>query len=152
MRWHSKRSQDLHEALRNGGHKSNGNHRIEIIDGLASPRVELCQDCNLNLRCLASGQISKERAFREERACCRDWNLINFYYHSSCCLTFNQATRKITDHNMYGFSVTTSSSIRKYVNALWENFSYLHLSYSRIDEIIKAFKTHSEDHELWLDV
>lgn len=116
------------------------------------PSVELCKDCNLNLRCLASDQISTERAFKEERACCRESNRINFYYHNSCCLTFDRARRKVTDHKMYGYSVTTSGNIRKYLHALWDNFSYLDLSYSRIDEIIKAFKAHSEEDELWLDV
>jgi hypothetical protein len=148
----NKRSDDLAAALRNGGHKSNGNHRIEIVNGLLPPSVELCKDCNLNLRCLASDQISPDRAFKEERSCCRDRNLINFYYHSSCCLTFDRARRKVTDHKMYGYSVTTSGNIRKYLHALWDNFSYLDLSYSRIDEIIQAFKAHNEEAELWLDV
>jgi len=151
MRNSNKRSDDLRHAIRTGC-KANGNHRIEIVDGLVPPGVELCANCNLSLRCLSGEQISQEKAKAEERACARDRNLIRFYYHASCCLTFNSATRLITDHNMYGYSVTTSGNIRKYINALWDNFDYLDLSYSRIDEIIKAFKTHSGEDDLWLSV
>lgn len=156
----NKRSDDLRAALQGNGHKANGNHRIEVHNGLARPSIELCKPCELSLRCLSGKQVTDSQAYAEKRPCCRRQSLVRFYYHGTCCLTFDRNVRQVTDHNKYGYSVTTSGNIRKYLNALWDceddlGVGPLDLSYSRIDEIIKAFKSYrpkNDGDELWLPV
>jgi len=77
-------------------------------------------------------------------------NLVAFRYHGTVCLSCDVAAKTVTDHGMYGYSVTTSGNIRKYLNALADNFPELNLTGARIDELIHAFKADtSKVHGLW---
>jgi len=113
------------------------------------PSFDLCQPCELNLRCLGGTQIHATQALEENRLCVRHRNLIEFRYHGTVCLTCDLAAKTVTDHRMYGFSVTTSGNIRKYLNALADNFPELNLTGTRIDELICAFKADTSKDGLW---
>lgn len=147
------RSDDLKALLRSGKHeKSNGNHRIELTRGQRDPHITLCQECELALRCLGGKPIDAWQAHQEKRRCSyeQDQTIINFYYHGTCCLTLDLTNRRLTDQGQYGRSVTTTCSIRAYLNAVYDNFSHLNIPYSRIDEIMKTFKKARE--KTWVNV
>jgi hypothetical protein len=147
------RSDDLAQLLRSGKDaKHNGNHRVTISAGIKDPGILLCQGCELALRCLSGPQISAWQAHDEQRRCAQDQErtIVKFYYHGTCCLTLDLANRRLTDEGQYGRSVTTTCSIRAYLNAVFSNFSHLNLSYTRIDEIMKIFKKAKET--TWVNV
>lgn len=147
------RSDDLSVLLRSGKtEKRNGNHRVELAKGQHDPEITFCQDCELALRCLSGKPIDAWQAHQEKRRCSyeQDQTIVNFYYHGTCCLTLDLTNRRLTDNGQYGRSVTTTCSIRSYLNAVFDNFSHLNLSSTRIDEIMKIFKKAKE--KTWVSV
>lgn len=147
------RSDELAELLRNGKReKRNGNQRIAISPGLRLPGVLLCQRCPLALRCLAGPQLSVWQAHDEHRRCAykQERAIINFYYHATNALTVDLANRRLTDNYEYGHSMTTTCNIRKYLNAIADNFPEFNLGPTRIDEIMKIFKKAKE--KTWVNV
>lgn len=149
----NKRIDDLKEALRNGK-KRNRNHYIVCTGGPEFPDMERCKDCDLNLSCLAKGHVPHATMhgthdLSAQRPCIAQGATIRFYYHDTLCLSYNQMSKLVTDHGMWGYSVTTSRSIRWYLEALFhEGFID---SQARINELCKTFKVRPhEEADQWL--
>ncbi|MHC4621184.1 MAG: hypothetical protein ACYTEQ_25840 [Planctomycetota bacterium] len=148
----NKRIDDLKEALEKGK-KRNGNHFITCTGGLEFPDMERCKDCDLNLGCLAVGHVPHmtSHGVSRHRPCLIHGPAIRFYYHDSLCLSFSQFSKLVTDHGMWGYSVTTSRSIRWYLEAL--RYEGLICSQVRVDELCKQFKNRpSEEADQWVPV
>lgn len=152
----NKRIDDLHEALATGS-KRNGNHLIRLREGPHFPDAERCADCNLNLSCLAIGHIPTRSVSTpqplniQSRPCIAYGETIEFFYHDSLCLSFNTMSKVVTDHGMWGYSVTTSRSIRWYLEALYYE-QYIG-SQTHVDELCKLFKKRTyEEADQWVPV
>lgn len=118
MRSHNKRCDDLRVAL-SRGHCSNGNHMIKIGEGVIQ-KNDWCQGCPESLRCFLVGKtIDVQEALQKAYPCIDDKRYILFHYHGACCITFDCKTKQINDHGYWGYSVTTSRSIRWYLEALF---------------------------------
>lgn len=119
----------------------NGNHRIAITSGRQAPFPDLCKNCPNHLACFAGHQ---DEALRRDgewmlRPCWEERRFVEFYYHGSCCLIYDMLTGAVSDLGMYGYSVTTTRSIRWYLEAVAENFN-TRLVNGRIGEIMQLFK------------
>lgn len=141
MRRHNKRIDDLEKAMRkpNGIH-SNGNHTVRIIDGLRDfdPVDASCKACEHNLACMADKRPHESTLHTGGLPCVVQHGAIVFSYHGSDCLRFRTHTKEVTDHGMWGYSVTTSRAIRWYLEAL---FYFGHIdSQARVEELITLFK------------
>lgn len=145
------RSQDLARLLRNTSKRSstdrpahdiiNGNHRIAITAGRRAPAPDQCKGCPNHLACFAGRQ---DEALRRDgewmlRPCHNERRFVEFYYHGSCCLVYDIQTGAVSDLGMYGYSVTTTRSIRWYLEAVADNFAN-GLTGDRIGEIMTFFK------------
>jgi hypothetical protein len=153
MRRHNKRIDDLEKAMRkpNGIH-SNGNHTVRIIDGLRDfdPARESCKQCEHNLSCLADKRPHESILHTSQLPCVVEEGAIVFSYHGTDYLKFQTHTKQITDYGYWGFTVTTSRSIRWYLEAL---FYFGHLdSQATVEELITTFKkrTLKEGEEGWV--
>lgn len=114
------RSDDLERAIHSSTHRyTNGNHRTEIKDTQRAfdPTQETCKHCLLSVRCFGQ-QVDLTWALENKCGCVTQKTRIEFYYHESLCLTYECPQNRITDHNMWGYSVTTSRSIGWYLDAL----------------------------------
>lgn len=132
----NKRVDDLRVAMSNSsGEQRNGNHRTVVNPGTPIPDVTLCHDCSRMLYCITKGVSLPDTP---ERPCTQVGLVFKFHYHDSCCLTFTTRPKQITDHGMWGYSVTTSRSIRWYLEALYYHH-YLD-SQETVNELCKTFK------------
>jgi hypothetical protein len=139
----NKRCDDLHVALAQG-HCSNGNHRITAGEGIT--HGEWCQTCEDSLRCFLAGKmIDVQEAVNKKRPCVQQAQFIYFYYHNALCLTFDKQRRRVNDWGYWGYSVTTSRSIRWYIEALaYHDF----IPYDTVEPAITFFKKRN-DTETW---
>lgn len=112
----SNRTNDLKQAL-TCGLKINGNHRTEVITRTPPPLEEACPVCPLRLVCTSVGPERNRHPGRH----CQTVITAKFFYHGTCCLTFDERERTLDDHGYWGYSITTSRAIRWYVQALWDN-------------------------------
>ncbi len=141
----NKRIDDLARALRTGEDVHNKNHTTMIRDGTRAFDATHpdCIHCELNLVCLSGKEINWFTANTYKRACATGRCLIQFQYHATVCLTYDRMQNRVTDHWQYGRSVTTSRSIRWYLEALQENNV---IPYSvDIDALLKIFRTRPEE-------
>jgi len=144
----NRRIDDLAEALIKG-EKQNGNHRIVCTPGPFYPDMERCAPCDRSLGCLALGRVlfDKAQPLTAKRPCIADGPTIHFYYHGTLCLSC--ASHIVTDHGMWGHSVTTSRSIRWYLEALFSQ-GYID-SRTRVDELCHHFKKRpAEEASHWI--
>lgn len=113
----NKRCSDLRVALQRG-RCTNGNHTIVAGEGILQ-RAEWCQACPDSMRCFLVGNtVDVQEAVDKKYPCIQQQRYIFFKYHGACCLTFDQQTQRLNDWGYWGYSVTTSRSIRWYVEAL----------------------------------
>ena len=137
MRHHNKRCDDLRVALQRG-HCSNGNHSIKIGEGVVQKNVH-CQGCPDSLRCFLVGKtIDVQEAMQKNYPCVDDRRYLLFHYHGACCITFDRKTKKVNDHGYWGYSVTTSRSIRWYLEALFYH-GFIDAQQT-VEDAIKFFK------------
>lgn len=137
MRETNKRCHDLRHALDKGSY-SNGNHMINTGAGLIQDAVR-CQNCPDNFRCFLAGKtIDPYDAIHKNYPCVDERRYIQFHYHGSCCITFDRRQKRVNDWGYWGYSVTTSRSIRWYLEALlYEGFID---SSQTVEDAIKFFK------------
>jgi hypothetical protein len=151
MRSSNKRVDDFKAALANGK-KRNGNHFITVSEeGPEFPDELLCKDCDRILACLALKQASGDVVLDQTcvRPCLTQGRTARFYYHDTLCLSFNMMNNLVTDHGYWGYSVTTSRSIRWYLEALYYE-GYID-SQASVDRLCKLFKTRSyEEADQWV--
>ena len=143
------RSADLAEMLRRGRtHYTNKNHSIDLLYGLRDPDTLLCHGCPLSLACL-SGQRNDAHILHSVPVypCETADSLVKFTYHISVCFTVDLTNKRVTDHGMYGFSVSTSRAIRQYLDAARENFPEL-----RLDKYPDTMLTLIRKDKGWLNV
>jgi len=136
---------DLAKALRTGKDVHNKNHTTMVRDGTRAfdAAHSDCVHCELNLVCLGGKEINWFTANADKRACATGRCLIQFQYHATVCLTYDRMRNRVTDHWQHGRSVTTSRSIRWYLEALQENDV---IPYGvDINEVLKVFKMRSEE-------
>lgn len=131
------------------GKKRNGNHFITVDDsGPEFPDMHRCNNCDRKLACLAMGQVT-EVPIPNTAPCVVSGRTIRFYYHDTLCLSFNIMNKLVTDHGYWGYSVTTSRSIRWYLEALFSH-GYIDSGYD-VDRLCKLFKKRSgKEAELWV--
>lgn len=90
------------------------------------------------------------------RPCWEEQRFVEFYYHGSCCLVYDVQTGAVSDLGMYGYSVTTTRSIRWYLEAVADNYAN-GLTGECISEIMKFFKKRrinqnvAQNHRAFLD-
>jgi hypothetical protein len=137
MRRPNKRCDDLAVAL-SRGQCGNGNHRIKTGEGVLQ-RDTWCQPCPDSLRCFLVGRtVDIQEAIAKKYPCVATRRFILFYYHGSCCLTFDTQTKRVNDWGFWGYSITTSRSIRWYLEALlWHNYIDMQQT---VEDAIKFFK------------
>lgn len=115
------RAQELGIALEEGRARK-GNHNVEVTRALLPSDPDLCKPCPSNFQCYLRGvQVSFKKAAQMYAPCVRHQAHIKFFYHSSCCITYDIALGRITDHGYWGYSPTTSRAIGAYLGALWEH-------------------------------
>ena len=153
------RSKDLDQLLRtvresrynSGNEITNGNHRIAREGGAIEPNATMCQPCSQSLYCFLAGKDLDFRQKEKDRTpCYREIKFIRFYYHGTCCLSYDMHKKTVCDHGKWGYSVTTSRSISWYLEALHDNFHDVWLGPDRAQELKKAFKKWKQgDGEVW---
>jgi len=140
----NKRIDDLARALRTGKDTFNKNHTTMVRDGVrafdaAHPG---CVNCELNLVCMSGRAVDPHQAHYDKRSCAVENTVIHFQYHATVCLTYDITQQRITDHWKYGLSVTTTRSIRWYIEALKEN-DIIPYGFDT-DALMKTFKMRTE--------
>jgi hypothetical protein len=111
------RCRDLKQALDKGKFR-NRNHLIKVSPEIVQQNA-WCQTCPESMNCFLAGKtIDLDRALQKGYPCVSHQGYIFFSYHDSCVLTFARAPLRVNDWGYWGYSVTTSRSIRWYLDAL----------------------------------
>lgn len=107
-----------------------------------------CAECDRKLACLAMDCVTQV-PIPNTAPCLTQGKTIRFYYHDTLVLSFNMMNKLVTDHGYWGYSVTTSRSIRWYLEALlYEDFINTRFD---VDRLCKLFKQRpSEEANLWV--
>lgn len=111
-------------------------------------RNDWCQRCPDSLRCFLVGKtIDVNEAIAKHYPCVEQRQYIFFHYHGACCLTFDQKLKRVNDWGYWGYSITTSRSIRWYLEALlYHDFID---SQQTVEDAIKYFKKRRPSNGEW---